>query len=59
MFADTAVVQQLISFCDSTSHNTERTVYESINITELTQIILIKKLQDKLVRKIQQRLAIF
>ena len=59
MSADTAVVQQLISLCDSSSHNMRRTVYRSINTAELTQIILAKKLQDKLAKKIQQRLAIF
>ena len=30
-----------------------------MNTAELTQIILAKKSQDKLVKKIQQRLAIF
>ena len=59
MHADTAVAQQLVSLCDSTSLNMKRTVYKSMNTAELTQIILAKKLQDKLAKKIQQRLAIF
>ena len=59
MSADTVIAQQLISLCDSASHNIERTVYRSINTAELTQIILIKKLQDELVKKIWQRLIIF
>ena len=36
-----------------------RTVYKNINAAELAQIILTKKLQDKLAKEIQQRLAIF
>ena len=34
-------------------------IYRSMNTAELTQIILVKKLQDKLAKKIQQRLTIF
>ena len=52
MSADTAVVQQLVSPCDSTSHNMRRTAYRSMNTAELTQIILAKKLQDELAKKI-------
>ena len=59
MSADTAVVQQLISFCDLSSHNIGRTAYRSMNTAELTQIILAKKSQDELVKKVWQRLAIF
>ena len=43
MSADTAVMQQLISLYNLSSHNIERTVYRSINTAELTQIILVKK----------------
>ena len=59
MSADTAVAQQLISLYNSSSHNIRRTVYRSINTAELTQIILVKKLQDELAKKIQWRLTIF
>ena len=59
MSADTTVTQQLISSHNLISHNIERTVYESINTAELAQIILIKKLQNKLTKKIWQRLVIF
>ena len=48
MSADTAVVQQLISPCDLSSHNTERMIYRSMNAAELTQIILAKKIQQRL-----------
>ena len=59
MSADTTVAQQLVSPCDLSSHNMRRTAYRSMNAAELTQIILVKKLQDKLAKKIWQRLAIF
>ena len=59
MYADTAIAQQLISLCDSTSLNMRRMTYKSMNTAELTQIILAKKLQDELAKKIWQRLTIF
>ena len=59
MSADTAVAQQLISSHELTSHDTERMAYRSMNTAELTQTILAKKSQDKLAKKVQQRLAIF
>ena len=52
MSADTAVAQQLISPYDSSSHNIERMIYRSMNAAELTQVILAKKLQDELAKKI-------
>ena len=52
MHTDTAVTQQLVSLCNSTLLNMRRTAYKSINTAELTQIILVKKLQDELAKKI-------
>ena len=53
MSADTAVIQQLILSYDSTLYNIKKMIYKRGNTAELTQIILIKKLQDKLAKKIQ------